>query len=272
MQLNERFRQFPIKFYKTKNGEVEYESGFTIGKSPNLNSAFKEFDNETFVRDLLYYYDDVVDIEYGTFEPALKPTKYKGREYLGRLILKLDLNDYDGPTTVKYLNKNRKEIPSHLNRIQKMKDAENQVAGKEKLQQSIDSIFKKVINMFNKNKNEMFSPLKTTEQKICVHCGKNIPMGSYYETYRNQNYHLECIWDKLTGGHTENSYEDARKYFFSLQEYIGNWPPYGLDVEEDYLLDLDLVKHNDRTVHNETLECTLRKLNSRLRKTINESI
>lgn len=272
MQLDERFRQFPIKFYKTKNGEVEYESGFTMGKSPNLNSAFKEFDNDTFVRDLLYYYDDVVDIEYGSFEPALKPTKYKGREYLGRLILKLDLNDYQGPTTVKYLNRHRKEIPSHLDRIKKMKDAENQVDRKEQLKQSIESIFKKVTNMFSRGKNEMFSPLKTVETRICAHCGEIIPTASYYETYRKQDYHIECIWDKLTGKHTENSYEDARSYFFSLQEYIGNWPPYGLDVEEDYLLDLDLVKHNDRTTHNETFEHRLSTMNSRLREAINESI
>ena len=92
----------------------------------------------------------------------------------------------------------------------------------------------------------MFSPLKSTTQLICKHCGRVIQIGTYYETYRGQEYHIECIWDKLVNNMPENSYTEAEKFFFSLEQYVGDWPAYGFDVEEDYLSDLELVKHNNR--------------------------
>ena len=93
---------------------------------------------------------------------------------------------------------------------------------------------------------EMFDPVKATTQTICSHCGQIIQIGTYYEMYRNKDYHIECIWDKLIGNNESNSYSEAEKYFYSLQKYIGHWPAYGLDVEEDYLSDLELVKVNNR--------------------------
>ena len=95
-------------------------------------------------------------------------------------------------------------------------------------------------------KNEMFDPEKTKEDFICEHCGSVIPTTYYYENYKGRSYHLECIWDKLIGKRSSNEYEDAREFFFSLQEKVGDWPPRDFDVEEDYLSDLELVKINDR--------------------------
>ena len=38
-----------------------------------------------------------------------------------------------------------------------------------------------------------------------------------------------------------------------MQKFIGNYPAYGYDVEEDYVSDLELVKHNYRMSKNECL-------------------
>ena len=46
-------------------------------------------------------------------------------------------------------------------------------------------------------------------------------------------------------GEKSKDYQDCREYFFSLQKYIGNWPV-KLDIEDDYLIDLEFVKSNDR--------------------------
>ena len=100
--------------------------------------------------------------------------------------------------------------------------------------------------------NEILSEFKTTEDLICEHCGNIIPKGSYYEEFRKQDYHIECIWDKLINKKSSNEYELAREFFFSLKQYIGDWPAYGYDIEESYVSDLELVQHNDRTVKYET--------------------
>lgn len=93
----------------------------------------------------------------------------------------------------------------------------------------------------------MFQPIKAREDLICKHCGELIPTGTYYENY-NGLFHLECIWDDIYNNMYQNSYEGAREYFLSLQKHIGRWPYYGLDTEETYLSDLELVKHNNRLI------------------------
>jgi hypothetical protein len=100
--------------------------------------------------------------------------------------------------------------------------------------------------------NEILSEFKTTEDLICEHCGSIIPKGSYFEEFRKANYHIECIWDKLINHKSSNEYELAREFFFSLKQYIGDWPAYGYDIEDSYVSDLELVQHNDRTVKYET--------------------
>lgn len=91
----------------------------------------------------------------------------------------------------------------------------------------------------------MFVPIKARKDLICKHCGSIVPTANYYEQYQG-DYHLECIWDKLIGNKKSNSYELARDFFLSLQKYIGNWPNVNFDTENDYVFDLELVKHNDR--------------------------
>ena len=99
---------------------------------------------------------------------------------------------------------------------------------------------------------------RTITVRICKHCGKVIPIGTYYENYRKGDYHIECIWDKLVNNMSENSYQEAEKFFFSLQQYVGNWPGHGFDVEEDYLSDLELVKHNNRILKREPMTETVK--------------
>lgn len=251
MYLNERFKKFPIKFFQNlQTDEVEYESGFTQGSTKTLNDAFKIFDTEEFIRDVYYYYDDVVDIRIGRFIPSLDDKIRKGRKYLGMLELELDIEPQKGEQnkTATYLNKHRSEIPAHMQYIKDMKR-------KEQIN-NMKNNFKKGINRFIKflkgeKVYEMFSPLKSTTQLICKHCGRVIQIGTYYESYRNQDYHIECIWDKLINKMPENSYQASEEFFFSLQEYIGKWPAYGFDVEEDYVSDLELVKHNNRLLKRE---------------------
>lgn len=94
----------------------------------------------------------------------------------------------------------------------------------------------------------MFKPIKAREQMVCSYCGKPIYIGNYYEKYRQKNYHIPCIWDSILNDKKEDSLDTATKFFLSLQQYIGNWPAYDFDTEEDYLSDLELYKHNSRTI------------------------
>jgi hypothetical protein len=246
MNLSEHYRKFPIKFYKNlADDTIYYESGFTQGNAPTLNDAFKEFSRDDFIRDLYYYYSDVRDAKVGRYIPAIKDIKRKGKLYLGMLELELDIdpNIYDN-TSVKFLNKNKQEIPKHQEWINNLKRKENMETTKHSLKQG-------VINLINKLRGkesvkEMFTPYKTATQLVCSHCGRVIPIATYYEEWRHKNYHLECIWDKLVNKMEENSFEAAEKFFHSLQKFIGHWPAYGYDVEDDYVSDLELVKSNNR--------------------------
>ena len=77
MNLNERFKNFPIKFYKNlKTGNVEYESGFTKGEAKTLNDAPINTDvklNEEDAKNLAY--GDVVKnaktIDYKVVNPLM---------------------------------------------------------------------------------------------------------------------------------------------------------------------------------------------------------
>ena len=244
-KLTETYRNFAIKFYKKDDGTIYFENKFINGDADNIDNAFKYFSNKDWERELYYYYDDVMDVKFGTFEPALENKKYKGMLYLGKLNLQLDLNkDYkDYEHSIDYLVKHPETLPAHKKYVDDLKRKEKINDIKQKLKDGI----KKVAGFFTKrNAYEMFYPEKTRYDLICSHCGSVIPTGCYYEEYHRQPYHLECIWDKICNGKSNNEYEIARKYFLSLKKYIGNWPPSGLDIEEDYLTDLDLVKINDR--------------------------
>ena len=254
MFLNERFRKFPISFYKDINtSNIVYESGFTSGTAKTLEKAFEEFSRSDFARDIYYYYDDVVDVKVGRFIPALKDKITKGKQYLGKLEIELDIENVGGNKEhkVSYLSRNKDKIPNQLRYIEKMKKAEKINKIKEKIKNGITNLLSKF------TKNEMFLPVKSLTDVICEHCGEIIPVGTYFEVYRNNDYHIECIWDKLINKKENNSYNEAESYFFSLQQYIGRWPGYGLDVEEDYISDLELVKANNRYLRREPMDSQL---------------
>lgn len=250
MNLNERYRKFPIKFYQNNDGTIYYENQFTNGTVDTIEDAFKEFSRDDFAKDLIYYYDDVIDVRLGNYEPAIKDRKSKGRLYLGKLNLQLDISDVESQSSVKYLSKNKNAIENQKKHIVYMKKLQN----RERIKQNIKNSLKKIGKLFMKEHlQEMFSPYKATSQLICAYCGKPILLGNYYENYRNKDYHIECIWDKLINKKEQDSYENAKEFFLSLQKFIGNYPAYGYDVEEDYVSDLELVKHNYRMSKNECL-------------------
>ena len=243
MQIQETYRKFPIKFYQKPDGTIHYENKFLSGDAKTLDDAFKVFKNNDWDRDLIYYYDDVTDVEFGAFTPAYTDRKYKGMKYLGQIELRLDIDTGwgSGEHSVTYLSEHPEAQDAHAKYIKKLKREEQIDNFKKKLKQG----FKKVAGLF-KPQYEMFDPYKTRYDLICEHCGEIIPTATYYEEYHKKNYHLECIWDKLYNETNSNDYQDCREFFFSLQKYIGNWPNVGLDIQEDYETDLELVKINDR--------------------------
>lgn len=243
MQIQETYRKFPIKFYQKPDGTIHYENKFLSGDAKTLDDAFKVFTSNDWDRDLIYYYDDVTDVEFGAFTPAYTDRKYKGMKYLGQIELRLDIDTGwgSGEHSVTYLSEHPEAQDAHAKYIKKLKREEQIDNFKKKLKQG----FKKVAGLF-KPQYEMFDPYKTRYDLICEHCGEIIPTATYYEEYHKKNYHLECIWDKLYNETNSNDYQDCREFFFSLQKYIGNWPNVGLDIQEDYETDLELVKINDR--------------------------
>ena len=65
MQLNERYRKFPIKFYQTEDG-VYYENPIMSGKAKDMDDAFNQIRNKNLDFDLYYFYDDVEEIKIGS--------------------------------------------------------------------------------------------------------------------------------------------------------------------------------------------------------------
>ena len=252
MQINERYRKFPISFYQDGN-QIYYESSFTKGTANTLNDALNKFIGNDFIEDLFYYYDDVIDVKVGTYIPSLKDKKKNGKILLGRLDIELDIRDIGTKQSITYLNKHKDELDAHLDWIEQQKKEKKFQEFKDKIWQGI----KRFIDML-RGKNlvyEMFDPVKATTDHICRHCGLIIPTSCYYEEYRGEDYHIECLWDKIVNKMPENSYDEAKKFFMNLESFVGNWPAYGYDVEEDYLSDLELVKANKRNnLINETLD------------------
>lgn len=241
-----RYRKnFPIKFFQEQD-KVIYQNNFLQGEAKDLNSALYKIAQDDFINDLLLYYNDIYDVKIGKFIPSPDYNEVKGKKYLGKLELRLELSDVEDEQTVAYLSKHKDQIDNYQKNILKQK--------RQKRVEKIKDKFKlDVINFLRRLRGkdlltEMFDPLKTNIQLYCVHCGKEIPIGAYFESYRNQNYHIECIWDKIVNKKQGNDYEDAKAFFFGLQKFIGNWPGYGYDVEEDYLSDLELVKANERRI------------------------
>lgn len=113
-------RTIYIKFYKTDKG-IEYKSLFQNGVAKDLNAAFEQLKNtDEIVHDLYYYYDDVEDAEIGSFEPM------NGNRLIGRIPVKLYLTKEppmgDLSHTVRYLLKNKDEIPKHQEYIKRLKN------------------------------------------------------------------------------------------------------------------------------------------------------
>ena len=270
MLLYERYKKFPIMFYKLPNGTIEYEGNFIKGYAKTIEEALNNFAKQEFIDDLFYYYDDVVDVKFGKYEPNFYNKKVKGKEYLGKLNLELDLNDFESNQSVKYLSKHKEEIPIHLDNIQKEKLKAKKERIKQDIKDKIMSYVQGIKNMFKKPITEMFTPYKATQQHVCKHCGVNIEIGTYFEEYRNNAYHIECIWDKLINNKQTNSYEEAQKFFFSLKNMIGNWPAYGYDVEDDYISDLELVEHNNRLLHRKPTLEEFKKLNEEFERILND--
>lgn len=248
MRLDERFRKFPIKFYQTDKG-IYFENAFIKGEAKDLNDAFNQLKNKLDDYELFYYYDDIAGSKVGAFEPAYRDKKTKNGIYLGKLNLDIDIDDsWKGEHTVTYLSKNPDKIKDHEKFIKKLKNAKKRDEFFAKLKDGI----KKVAGYLHLTpKYEMFDPYKSRYDLICEHCGEIIPTGSYYEEWHGKDYHLECIWDKLTNDKKSNTHEEALKYFLSLEEFIDNWDG-GLDCLTDYESDLELYKNNKRRGLSET--------------------
>lgn len=245
MRIQESYKKFPIKFYQKPDGTIFYDSKFLSGEAKSMDDAFKIFSQNDWEHDFLYYYEDVIGVEFGRFEPALYNKKYKGMTYLGQLNLRLDIDTGwgEGEHSITYISKHPEEKEKQLQYIKNQKRQEKFDKFKSNIQNKIQSGVKKVAGLF---KHEMFFPEKTRKDLICAHCGEIIPTATYYERYEGNDYHLECIWDKLCNENSSKDYQDCRQYFFSLKQYLGNWPNVGLDIQDDYEADLEFVKINDR--------------------------
>ena len=250
MDIQENYRKFDIKFYENPDGTIHYENPFLEGEAKTLKDAFLHFSKQDLVWDLPYYYDDITDVEIGSYEPALTDVKRKGRKYLGKINLRLDIDPKwgSGEHSVTYLSRNRDKIADHEKWMKKLKAEEAREKFFKKLKDGLQNVYRKLAGIWNKDKYqyEMFSPDKTRNDLICSHCGNIIPKGSYFEEYQWQNYHIECMWDMFFNEKTDKEYQTAKSFFYSLQKYLRLWPFHGLDTKDDYKYDLELVKSNDR--------------------------
>lgn len=249
MELNENLRKFDIKFYENPDGTIHYENAFLDGEAKTMKDAFTNVQKKNLDWELPYYYDDIIEVEVGAYEPALKDIKRHGRKYLGKINLRLNIDPSwgQGEHSVTYLSRNRDKIKDHEKWIKDIKRQEAMDKFLKKLKDGLSNAFNQVKRRFQgEYQYEMFYPEKTRNDLICSHCGNIIPKGSYYEEYRSQNYHLECMWDSFFNENTDHEYETARKFFYSLKKYLKLWPFHGLDTKDDYKFDLELAQSNDR--------------------------
>ena len=232
--INENYKKFPIKFYKTEKG-VYFENSFIRGEAKDLTDAFNQLKDKLDDYELFYYYDDISDSKVGAFVPALKDTKTKRGIYLGKLEISLDIDKEwaNGEQTVTY---HPEKISDHEKWITKMKNAKKRDEFFQKLKDGI----KKIATYFQ---HEYFDPYKTREDLICEYCGEIIPQGSYYEEWHKKNYHLECIWDMFCNGTKHNEHEKATTFFLGLNDV--EWD-FSKQCKDDYDSDLELYKSNKR--------------------------
>lgn len=249
MELNENLKKYDIKFYENPDGTIHYENAFLDGDAKTLKDAFTHFSKKDLDWELPYFYEDIFDVRVGAYEPALRDKKSKGRKYLGKINLQLDIQPSwgTGEHSVTYLSKNRDKIKDHEKWINKMKRDEAIEKFINKLKDGLKNAFSEVKRKLSgRYQYEMFYPEKTRNDLICSHCGNIIPKGSYYEEYQRKNYHLECLWDSLFNEKSDHTQETAKDFFYSLKKYLRLWPFHGLDTKDDYKFDLELVQSNDR--------------------------
>ena len=241
MQIDEKFRKFPIKFYQTDKG-IYYENSFINGTAKDMTDAFNQLKEKNLDFDLYYYYDDVSDVKVGSYEPAIINKETKKGKYIGQLNLDLELDGFESEHAVTYLSKNPDKIKDHEKFIKKLKDKKK----RDKFFNDLKQGLKKVAGFLNPL-TEMFSPYKTREDLICDYCGDIIPIGTYYERWKGNDYHLECIWDKLCNDKNSNEHYLAEKYFLSLEKLLDKWD-YSKNCIDDYISDLELYKVNKRKI------------------------
>lgn len=114
MNLSERQRKFPIRFYQNADQSVSYESAYFSGTAKDLDQAMKKLmqSQESLIKDL-YLYDDVTDVQIGSYEVADRLKTSKGRTYLGQIHVLVDLNDWTGKNTLKHVSKNPQDLKAH---------------------------------------------------------------------------------------------------------------------------------------------------------------
>ena len=276
MQLNERFRKFPIKFYQTYNSKGEeiiyFENAFMQGYGKDLTDAFNQIRDKNLDHDLFYYYNDVVDFKIGAFEPSLTDKKTKKGVYLGKLnldidIMDIDVNSPDYTRTIKYVSNNPERIKEQEKYIKSIRTKEKRKEFLDKLK----SGFKKVAGMITEPLNKLSlsglipSPVKVDEvldtsksksDLICKHCGEIIPQGMYYEEYQGGDYHLECLWDHIFNEKESNDHKLSTEFFLSLEKYAKPdkrrtkdfWTKH-MDCLDEYISDLSLYRANERRFH-----------------------
>ena len=57
--INENYKKFPIKFYKTEKG-VYFENSFIRGEAKDLTDAFNQLKDKLDDYELFYYYDVMI--------------------------------------------------------------------------------------------------------------------------------------------------------------------------------------------------------------------
>ena len=120
--MNEKYKNYPIKFYSKRDNSVEYKSPYLRGSAKNLNVALNDImtDLDQIEYDLQNY-DDVQDVKFGNFKPA-ENLKGKHKKYLGQIDVIFDLNDiFKTDNTIQNIIKNPKDKIKHDKIIQLLK-------------------------------------------------------------------------------------------------------------------------------------------------------
>lgn len=184
--MNEKYKNYPIKFYSKRDNSVEYKSPYLRGSAKNLNTALNDImSNLDQIEYDLQNYDDVQDVKFSNFKPSEQLTG-KHKKYLGQLDVIFDLNDiFKTDNTIQNIVKNPKDKIKHDKIIQLLKTNNSKEQHKNSYKGNVMNFIKKFKNYAEEFTKEPDDFETSAQYELEKQFEKEIDKHSYSAPFKN---------------------------------------------------------------------------------------